>query len=112
MLLGLAVVIAAGFRLYGLADESLWNDELSTWSRHDEGPFSALFWERMFRDVHPPGYVFMRAWCAVFGESEVALRLPSALAGIAAVPAVFVYGRQVYCRSRARRPPERSSSSR
>jgi mannosyltransferase len=97
MLLGLAVVIAAGFRLYGLADESLWNDELSTWSRQDEGPFSALFWERMFSDVHPPGYLLlMSAWCAVFGESEVALRLPSALAGIAAVPAVFVCGRRVY----------------
>ena len=86
-----ATAVAAALRLYALGDPSLWNDELSTWRRQRPNLLSDEFWKLVNGDVHPPGYqIVMHLWCMVFGDSEVALRLPSALSGIATVPALFV----------------------
>ena len=50
-------------------------------------------------DVHPPGY-FTVLWATVrgFGDSELALRLPSLVAATALVPMLFVAGRAMYDR--------------
>lgn len=82
--LALAIMLGTCLRLYNLGTHSLWNDELSTWNRQNYSLFSDAFWSYIRNDVHPPGYVLlMHFWCNVVGDSEVALRLPSALSGIA-----------------------------
>ncbi len=48
-------------------------------------------------EPHPVGwYVAMFGWTKIFGTSEFALRLPSALLGAASVPLIFLLGRRVY----------------
>jgi hypothetical protein len=93
----LALVYGAYLRFDDLGAHSLWTDELSTWSRQAPPIWGAVFWERVWADVHPPGYLMlMQGWCAVFGVSEVALRTPSALAGISLIAAVFALSRRLW----------------
>jgi mannosyltransferase len=85
-LLALGLVL----RIPGLG-ESLWYDEL--WS-------TKLLLMPTFRllrtiggDVHPPFYtVLMRLWTAVFGDSELSIRFPPLLLGLASIPLVYLSG--------------------
>ena len=87
------VFLAAVVRLVGLGTPSLWLDEA----------FSHLFatlplplaWEAMLVDaVHPPlYYLLLRPWLALAGESEFALRFPSAVAGVLTVALLYRVGR-------------------
>ena len=82
-------MLAAFTRLWGLGTQSLWMDEA----------FSHLFatlplgmaWETMIVDaVHPPlYYLLLRPWLAISGESELALRFPSAVAGVLTVAILY-----------------------
>src|SRR5690606_17019412 len=55
------------------------------------------FYEALWNDYHPPGYLLlMSAWCTLFGESEFALRAPSALSGVLLVGAVFGFCRRAF----------------
>lgn len=50
-------------------------------------------------DVHPPAYLLMlHLWMRAFGTDLATLRLPSELAGIAAVPALYLLGSALYGR--------------
>jgi mannosyltransferase len=69
----------------------LWRDELATWSAVHR-PFPAMLGMAGHVDfVYLPYYSFMRLWTSLFGDSELALRLPSILAmsGAAALAAVL-----------------------
>ncbi len=93
----LVLLLAALLRCYGLTRESLWNDELSTVRQIGLGVLSRQYWELIFSDYHPPGYlVFMSGYSAVFGDGELALRLPSALCGIALVAVVYSFARRLF----------------
>jgi hypothetical protein len=92
------VALGAALRLYGLDRQSMWNDEL--------GMITDIAWPTM-RDVFMlgpepsliPGYwMIMYVWTHAFGTSEAAMRLPSALFGIATIPAMFALGRRWYGR--------------
>ena len=90
------ISVGAVLRLYGLGDESLWNDELSSWARSQAETLAAVA-GRAAGDVHPPGYTFLLYFTQRYvGESEAALRLPSALAGIAAIWALAALGTRLY----------------
>jgi len=95
-LVGLATVVAAGVRLAGLGRHSLWLDELFT-AHVVTLPGPAHIVDSLVLDVHPPGYYLaMWAWCVLAGSSEVALRLPSVLAGIACVPLLAALAGRLY----------------
>ena len=50
-------------------------------------------------DVHPPAYLLMlHIWMRAFGTDLATLRLPSELAGIAAIPALYLLGSALYGR--------------
>ena len=90
------VVIGAALRLVGIAQDSLWFDEVYTWwvTRRDLGDLLTF---SLTRDVHPPLYlVGVWGWTRLAGDTEAALRLPSALASIATIPAMFALGRRLY----------------
>jgi mannosyltransferase len=71
----------------GVAGPGLWADELATWG------MTTISWSETWRQLGGTDatlgayYVGMHLWCMVFGDSDVALRLPSmlAMAGSAAV---------------------------
>jgi hypothetical protein len=82
-------------RLFRLGAQSLWLDEGSTWQMTRAG------WSTLLLDLFNPvsGYplyhLLLKGWLALAGSSEWALRFPSALAGAAAVVALYLAGREL-----------------
>lgn len=77
------MLLGAALRFRGIAREGAWADELWTLLIADPTFGFAEFWRHVLADAHPPlYYLLMRGWSAVFGQSDLAARLPSAIAGI------------------------------
>ncbi|MFB6891079.1 glycosyltransferase family 39 protein [Kitasatospora sp. NPDC056327] len=81
--------------LYGIGDRQLWRDEHASWwaaslSWSDLGALTANM-----DLVLAPYYVLLHLWTAVAGDSEAALRLPSAFAMSAAAGGVALLGRRL-----------------
>jgi len=94
-MLAAATLVAAVLRLVGLGSQSLWIDEVFTWmSAGGTGPFGR---QELLENVHGPAFsVAVHTAMRWFGDREWVLRLPSALAGIAMVPALaWVAGRWI-----------------
>jgi mannosyltransferase len=87
------MLLGAALRFYGLGFQSLWADELASWdfSEHDTvGRVSQ-------GETQPPLYfLILHFWQWIFGDSEWALRLPSALAGWLCIPAIYLLGKKLY----------------
>ncbi len=89
----LLFVIGLVPRLYRLGEQSLWLDEGGTWSevtgRTGKG-WLALLGELWSKDAAYPLYhVLLKVWVTLAGDSEWALRFPSALAGAATVTVLY-----------------------
>lgn len=75
-------------RVFGLDAQSLWLDEGSTWQTIRQS------WGRLLLELgspvsaYPLYHLLLKGWVGLFGDSEWALRLPSALAGAGAVVAI------------------------
>ncbi len=91
----LAVIVAFGAVLrLSLMTESLWIDELHTaWTV--DGTFFEVFSRAKMGNQGPVYFVAMWLWTQLFGSSEIALRLPSWLAGVALPVVVYVAVRRV-----------------
>ncbi len=99
LLMGLILCLALGLRLYRLGYQELRGDEA----------FGVLFSTQPLREIvsetlrtvepHPPlDYVLLHAWMSVAGDSEFAMRFPSAVAGVLTVAMVFVLVRRLFGR--------------
>ena len=92
--LGLTLLLATGLRFYRLAGQSLWSDEgnslaLAQTSLGEIASRTAL-------DIHPPLYYWLlHGWMRIFGESEIAVRSLSAVAGVLLVAVVYRLGTQL-----------------
>ena len=97
ILLSIILVIAALSRFLFLDLQSFWYDELFTqWACHYD-TFREFFKLTVVPDVHPPLYnTFIYFWAKLFGFSEIALRLPSAIFGFLAIYWVFKLGRMSF----------------
>lgn len=98
-ILPLTIIVAAGYllRLYGLDNQSLWNDELSSWMRSNYGNLSEVFEKGVKNDVHPPGYqILLHFVIRYFGDSEIHLRFPSAICGTLSIIAIFQLGKKLF----------------
>jgi len=85
---GIILLVGSGLRLYGITRESAWADELTTLLITDPALSFGGFWQRVVADTHAPlYYLVMRGWSAVFGQADLAARLPSAMFGILMVAA-------------------------
>jgi mannosyltransferase len=74
-------------RLFRLGHQSLWVDEILTWNTVTTTEPMTL--ARLLENVHGPVYsLLLHGWCRIAGESEWALRLPSAVFGILLIPAI------------------------
>ena len=82
-----ATLVAALLRLFRLGHQSLWIDE--QFSLAAAGVPGPIAWRDLLDNVHGPLHALAVALAAALGgTSEWVLRLPSALAGIALVPAM------------------------
>lgn len=93
-------LVGLALRLWALGDKGLAYDEAATaLMARASGPAIIQFhWHAAFE--HPPLWqLTMRAWSALFGQSEAMLRLLPALAGAAAVPLTWYWLRQLWSRA-------------
>ena len=97
MLFGI-LVIGTVLRIYGLGAKSIWFDEAVTASYLDFSPIAIVHRCAEVRAVHPPLYfVFIRCWTALAGNSEIALRGPSVVFGLATILGVYALIRELSC---------------
>lgn len=88
-----ALLLAAGLRFYRIEYQSYWNDEGNT--RVLAARDLPTLLRNTAADIHPPGYyLLIKAWRAGLGESELALRGFSALAGVVLVALLYRLGRE------------------
>src|SRR5687767_8287810 len=89
-LLVVVLLLSAALRVWGLGQQSLWNDELSSWRRSNYPTVAEVMRHGVMTEIHPPGYHLL-LWAVQQwgGESEVWLRAPSAVAGVLAVAAIY-----------------------
>ncbi|WP_419781874.1 glycosyltransferase family 39 protein [Maridesulfovibrio sp.] len=98
--LWLILLLATVLRVYGIADESLWIDEGQTVAYATKS-FAEIV-KYCARDVHPPLYLFiMHIWTEIFGISETALRMISAIFGIISVQLTYKIGLRLMNRNGA-----------
>ena len=91
--------VGAYFRLKNLAFQSLWIDELVTMlTAHPANTTDEMLtFLKKGNDPHPPLYHFlMHAWFQFGGFSDYGARLPSVIAGVAAIPILFALGRELF----------------
>jgi hypothetical protein len=89
-------VLAAALRLSTLDLQSFWYDEAFTPVHVLHASLGATLHAFVHTENNPPlWYLVVWAWSRLAGTGEVALRLPSALAGIATVPVAWGIGREL-----------------
>jgi mannosyltransferase len=90
------LVLAAALRFSTLGLQSFWYDESFSPVHVLHGSLWATLRSVVHTENTPPlWYVIAWADARVLGTSEVALRLPSALAGVATVPVAWAIGREL-----------------
>ena len=97
---GLAVAIillGAALRFFRIAQQSYWNDEGNSLGLAGRGLADIV--RAVAADIHPPGYYLaLSAWRSLAGDSELALRAFSALAGVVLVALLYRLGRHYFDR--------------
>jgi hypothetical protein len=94
----LLAVTAVGAALRFVVPRGIWLDEAisvhqANLSLHD------MFENLQYGDRHPPlHHLVLWLTVKVFGDSELAVRLPSLVAGTLVIPALFLLGRELYDR--------------
>jgi len=96
-LLILILIVGSLLRFYGLENQSLWNDELSSWQRSSYDNLYSVIDKGVRPDVHPPGYqIFLYFVEKYIGDSEPILRFPSAVSGVLSIFIIFLVGLRLY----------------
>jgi len=87
------VFIGAIFRLYNLGYNSLWLDEAATLSL-SSGTFEQIWSNMAVGDFNPPLFQILEHFMIMVGTTEIALRLLPAIFGIAAIPIMYLVGKE------------------
>src|SRR3972149_5181121 len=94
----IALILIAGLilRLFKL-DQSLWLDEAINVTFVKTLNLHSLVFDYAVGDFHPPLYhIMMRGWVLLFGTSEIAVRLPSVILGLATVYVVYLIAKKLF----------------
>lgn len=90
----LLTVIAAALRFYGLNSE-LWYDEIKTVLESVRPPLSVTLTDFPSNNDHPFFSLLSHLSVAALGEQAWTVRLPAALFGVATIPMLYYFGRDV-----------------
>lgn len=93
-----AAVLTAAACLVQVDRRQMWVDELISYRMSAQPVHAVLTVARQVDAVFAPYYVFLHGWTAVFGRSELALRLPSLLGLAVAAAMVVVLGTRFFDR--------------
>ncbi len=90
------VVLGLAARLYRISSQSLWMDEGLSWEVATL-PLPAM---RHFVLAKEPWngfyYSLLKIWIDVFGASELSMRMPSVIAGVATIPLIYTVGKKLF----------------
>lgn len=95
-----AVMVVLGLTVLGAVlrfltlDYSFYGDEFFT--RYVALLPTSLSVSAAIKDTNPPLYLILMHFWARFANSEVGLRLPSMIAGVALIPVLYLLGRQLF----------------
>ncbi|HEX5540318.1 MAG TPA: glycosyltransferase family 39 protein [Micromonospora sp.] len=89
-------LLALLITLFQIDRAQLWRDELATWSAASRSTADLLRLVGKIDAVSAPYYLFMHGWVSTFGDSVLALRLPSALAMAAAAGLTAALGERLF----------------
>lgn len=91
------LLLGSLLRFYGLENQSLSNDELSAWTRSRYDDLSTVINSGVRPGVNPPGYLtFLHFVQKYMGDSESALRFPSAISGVLSIFVIYLLGVRLY----------------
>jgi len=77
-------------------NQSLWLDEATTSNVASKLSFGEIFSKFLPGDFHPPlYYLLMKIWVSIFGNSEIALRIPSVIFGLATIYITYIIGKKL-----------------
>ncbi len=100
--LGVIIVLCMALRAYHIGAASLWSDEIFSRYYSDLFGLRYLFTDGLSSEPTPPTYyVLLRAWVALWGQSEGALRSLSAVASTLCVIVTYLFGRELMGKPRA-----------
>ena len=85
------LVAAAILRFHNIAADSIWLDEATSWTRI-KLPFPEMIAATASSEQLPLHNVILLATVRLFGDSEVALRAPSAVLGVLNIAAIYWVG--------------------
>lgn len=89
------LLLGFGLRLISL-NQSLWMDEAISAVAVKTNSFVELITKFAPGDTHPPlYYLILKIWTAIFGYSEISLRLPSVILGAATIYVVYLIGKKI-----------------
>lgn len=89
--------LALGLRLYLLDAKSLRLDETYNYATATGVSSWDLLLGRVYRNGHPPFfYLALHQWIKYFGSNELVMRLPSVIAGMVQIIALFWVGRTMF----------------
>ena len=93
----LLLLTVTGFilRLYHLGDVSIWLDESIT-QLYSSTSFFDIWHICFYSDQNPPLYYWIEHVILQFGDSEVVLRIFSAIIGTLTIPLIFYAGKEFY----------------
>ncbi len=78
-------------------NQSLWLDEAINAVFVRSLNLKSLIFNYSLSDFHPPAYhVLMRGWILLFGSSEIALRMPSVIFGVASIYLIYKIGKTLF----------------
>lgn len=101
-LLILIFLLGLGLRLYNLGGESIWFDEAVSVAASKLGFLDQIRWSLSSSDNNPPFYyAFLRLWVLLCGDSEFAVRLPSAVFGSLSILIIYAVGFRLFNRKAA-----------
>ncbi len=96
-LLLVLTVLAGWLRVWNIGNQSLWFDEVFSRNVAIEPNLWAIAQNGVAGDVHPPLYfMLLNGWEHLTGQSEVALRMLSALIAMLGVPAFYHFARLLF----------------
>jgi mannosyltransferase len=95
LLIGLIVLTGMTLRVYGISALDLWGDEAFSWMQANRSFTNLLV--ATAQDNYPPLHnIILYFTMALFGDSEIALRIPSALMGTLTIWVVYLVGKKMW----------------
>ncbi|MFI8827725.1 glycosyltransferase family 39 protein [Streptomyces sp. NPDC053431] len=91
-------VLALVLGLYGAGGPQLWEDELTTWDVVTRPTGRLLDTVQNVDAVLAAYYLLLHAWTGLFGDSDLALRMPSVLAAAGAAVCTALIGERLFGR--------------